>query len=52
MKMMERKTMAGKPIIDYNERNTGRSALALSFKLSPLKKRKSDLSKLVQPKRP
>lgn len=50
--MMERKTMAGKPIIDYNERNTGRSALALSFKLSPLKQRKSDLSKLVQPKRP
>ena len=35
--MMERKIMGGKPEVNYNERNTGKSALALSFKLSPIK---------------
>ena len=52
IKSMQQKVMVGKPEVDYNERNNGKSALALSFKQSPVKQRKSDLSKLVQPKRP
>ena len=51
IKMMSERLQPRMPEVAPNPRNSGNSAMALSFKTSPQKSRPADLGKLVQPKR-